>query len=162
MLTGGEVVKNVKVKKKNPKLTIESQINSIMSLPETEEDTSKPKKTRLCTSKNKSLSRILEYCFHEPIIDIKFIGKMMTLYGQSLFQKASNDTLYAAINPIKSIKANAKKPKVKNFIPEATKMYITMGMEKVYNLLLTNNATQLEATKLYKSQYDGDKKKCNN
>lgn len=149
--------KKPKAKKANHKLTIESQVNSVMSLPEPEDETNKSKKAKPTPSKNKSLSRILKYCYHEPIIDIKFIGRIITLYTQSLFQKTLNKSLYAGINPVKSIRPNARRSRMKNFIPEERKQYISLAVEKVYNLLLANNTPRLEKIKEYKSQYQKNK-----
>ena len=145
-----------KVTKKQPvqngisAISIEEQVNQIMALPEPEESgtPAKPKKSKVGLSKNKSLSRILQYVLHEAVLDIKFLCYLIAYYSRSVFQKTLGRLQHAIAKTKKAKKTRS------GALSEASKPYVTFGKDKVYESLMMNNSEIVEDINEYKQKYN--------
>ena len=138
-----------KKEKSSPTQTIEAQVNQIMSIPDQEEVHTIVNK--IAPSKNKSLSRILQYTLRENTPDLRFLAEISAIYSRMILRRTLNKLPHLGC---KTPKVKAKKLHNRPTVTEEYKQYIRLGMEKMYMLLLTNNANFLEETEEYRRKYN--------
>jgi len=154
--------------KKTLIFTNEDMLNQIMCVPENNEENitisqdskdslpqdtvknqQKPKiKPPIC--KNRSLAMVLKFCFHEQILDLKFICLAISMFSRIDFQKAILKTQKATL---KLSKLRPKKTFGKTNCSEESKVYNKLVMDKIYAVLLENNESALTDVQEYRKNY---------
>lgn len=136
-------------KRKNM-LSLEDQVNEIMSLPDTGQEEKKIPKT-IQISANLSLSRTLHYTLKENPMDPYFLASILIRYTKWLLHVAQHQS--KCKQKKKSLKERQENLNEQVALSEEQKEYEKYGKEKVYAILLASNPCSIDHIEQYKKEY---------